>query len=69
MEETVSDLFVLPKPSVAHKHRPRTTKIYLNNTCIISVYCADCGQHINQFIQNYDFIECPIGATDSIQVS
>jgi hypothetical protein len=69
MEETVSDLFVLPKPSVAHKHRPRTTKTCLNTTCIITVYCADCGQHISQYIQTYDFIECPIGATDSTEIS
>ena len=52
-----------------HKHRPRTIKVFFNNCYAIIIYCADCGIQISKYFENLDYEECPIGVTDSAEVS
>lgn len=52
---------------ILHKHRARTMKVCFNNYFIIYIYCADCKEFINKYIEKAECEEYPIGVNDSIE--
>lgn len=67
MEDSVSNLYMLERPTIAHKHRPRTLKVCFNTNYVIMIYCADCGCQLSQYIQEIEYEEYPINITENIQ--
>lgn len=37
--------------AATHKHRPTTIKRYYNNQCTSVIYCADCHQRLENYIE------------------
>ena len=53
-----------------HEHRPTTVKRFYNDKYVAIIYCAECHQELNSYVEQLnDENECPISVTDNTQIS